>query len=207
MPFSDIDVCSNAMVLLGLEPISSFVDKSPQANVCAIRYPLLKERLLSTHIWKFTVTKTQLSRDTVTPNSKYKYQYHMPGDASVHGVIAAYASDVLGVGIMTQYVIQGNFLLTNETSVYVDYQRLVGETDWPPYFTDFAAHALAVDCALTLTKDRNIRDSLSIETYGTPSSNLMGGLHGLARSQDSKYSPPNNVIEGFPLIMARHGSA
>ena len=203
MLFSDIDVCSNALVLLGLEPISALPDGSPRSNVCAIRYPMLKSRALCSHVWKFTVTKSKLDRDVTTPISAWKYQFHLPGDRSLDGVICAYRSDSIGSAAYTDFVIQDGMLLTDEPTVYVDYQRNVSESLWPAHFTDFIAHALATDVCLSLTKSKTFREQLSLTTYGTPSQNLMGGLHGVSRSQDSKFAPANNIITGFSVRDAR----
>lgn len=203
MPFSEVDICSNALVLLGLEPISALPDGTPRSNTCKVRFPMLKERVLSGHQWKFTMDKALLSRDVTQPISKWKYQYYLPGDRLLDGVVCAYNDSTLGIDPFTSFIIQDGMLLTDEAEVYVDYQKAVAVTDWPSHFVDFAAHALAVDICLALTKSKSIKDQLYLETYGTPSQNMMGGLHGMSRSQDSKYAPANNKITGFSVRDSR----
>jgi len=204
--FSDIDVCRNACVILGLEPISNFNDGTPAGSVMGVRYPLFREVILTDHIWNFAVKKVRLTREADVPVSQWKYQYLLPSDGLADGVIAAYESDDEGAHSISDFVIQNGRLLTNYESIYVDYLADIDESYWPSYFVDYAAHALAADVCLTLTRDRGLKDELDEKIGGLPSDGGMGGLFARARRKDSYHAPANNKFRKFPLLMVRRGS-
>jgi hypothetical protein len=206
MPYSDIDICSNALVLLGMEPITSLTEGTPSADVCGVRYPLLRDSIFSEYPWNFALKKALLSREVDTPVSGYAYQYLLPSDGKADGVIAAFETDDEGAHPISNYIIQGGRLLTDYKTVYADYIAEVDETYWPSYFVNFVAHALAADIALTLTRDNGILDRMELKAYGLPSDGGMGGLLANARRKDAYHSPPNNKFSRFPLIEARRAS-
>jgi len=206
MPYSDVDICSNALVLIGMEPISSFADGTPAADVCAIRYPLLRDNVLTDYPWNFAIKKAHLSREVEAPLAGYDYQYLLPSDGTTDGVIAAFDTDDVKAHPRSNYVIQGGRLLSNDKEVYVDYLAEVNETYWPSYFVDFMAHALAADITLTLTRDNGILDRMEQKAYGLPGEGGMGGLFAKARRKDSYHSPPNNKFSNFPLLAVRRAS-
>lgn len=206
MPFSDIDICSNALVLIGMEPINSFLDGSPAADVCAVRYPLLRERILTEYPWNFTIGKKRLSKDATPPISGYTHQYLLPSDGLTDGVIAVFDTANVRAHQTRDFIIQGGKLLTEADTVYVDYIMDVDETYWPSYFVDFMSHALAADVCLSLTRDNGILDRIELKAYGLPSDGGMGGLFAKARKNDAYHSPPNNKFSNFPLLAARRAS-
>lgn len=204
--YSNIDVCKQACVLLGIEPISAFNDGTPAGEIMAVRYPLFREELLTDHVWNFTVFKSRLSRESTPPISGYKYQYLLPSDGLADGVIAAFESDNEGVHSISQFVIQSGRLLTDYSEIYVDYAKDIDESYWPSYVVNYAAYALAIDLCLSLTRDQGLFDRLETKVNGMPSDGGMGGLYAKARRKDSFHAPANNKFNRFPLIQARRRS-
>ena len=64
---TDLKVCSDALLLLGAAPISSFNQGTNSANVCDRIYPDLKKSTLQSFPWSFSFKKVQLARTINTP--------------------------------------------------------------------------------------------------------------------------------------------
>ena len=58
---SSIDIASNALLLIGDNPISSFDDPGAGAKVAANLYPETKKRMLSEHPWSFALKQQRLN--------------------------------------------------------------------------------------------------------------------------------------------------
>lgn len=208
MAFSDIDVCSNALAILGEGPISSFDDQtSPHSNTCSIRYPMLRDSILSGYPWKFTITQALLSKKVTTPEVRYKYIHSLPPDRVNNSVIALYRTDNTYETPFNEFIIQGDEVHSNESVIYIDYQKAnVPESEWPTYFVDFMAHALATDLAMSVTKKIGIKQEMERTTYGARGRGSNGGLEAKTQSLDAKSSPANNRLHDFPLVTARYSS-
>lgn len=206
MAFTDIEICSNALIMLGAGTITAFTDDKPTADVCAVRYPMLREKLLTSFPWPFTIEQKALSQDAAAPLSRYSYQYSLPATTIAPGIIAAYRSDADGEPPMKKYIINGTKLLTDENEVWIDHQVDRDEALWPTDFVDLMAHVLATDICLSVTSDPVLHDRLSNTTYGPPALGGNGGLVASVRAAHSKGSPANNQLSGYALINARFGS-
>ena len=77
---TDIKICSDALLMLGASPISSFTEGTDESNICDRLYPDIKIRALTMYDWSFSFKKTQLARLVTTPANEYKYEYQLPSD-------------------------------------------------------------------------------------------------------------------------------
>ena len=77
---TDVKVCNKALLLLGVEAITSFSDGTPAATACDTIYKEVKFSTLGMYRWSFTIAKRELSRDTATPQNEWTYQYILPND-------------------------------------------------------------------------------------------------------------------------------
>ena len=64
---TDLSICADALILLGAAPISSFTEGTDTAQACDRLYPDLKNTLLSTYVWSWTL-KVQLQRLSTLPS-------------------------------------------------------------------------------------------------------------------------------------------
>lgn len=83
-PLSDVEICSLALRLLGSKPFNTFQDQSPQAGLMNAMYPLIRDTLLKSFRWKFSIKRAVLAQSSVTvaqflqlrvdlPTGKYVY--------------------------------------------------------------------------------------------------------------------------------------
>jgi len=139
---SAISLSSNALLLLGHEPIASFEDGTSGATIAANLYENSYLSQLTNHRWRFATKKGRLARLTTSPESEYQYAFQMPSDCIY--LIKASVAD---------YQVYGDQLYTNNLEVDVDYTYRVKEDKLPPYFTKMLEFFLAAQFAVSLTGD------------------------------------------------------
>jgi hypothetical protein len=75
-----LSICSDALLMLGAKPISSFDEGSDEASVANRLYPDIKDQALLMYPWSFSFKKTSIGRLLTTPINEYRYEYQLPGD-------------------------------------------------------------------------------------------------------------------------------
>lgn len=200
MASNKFEICSRALNTLGLNSISSFSEDNQNSARCGDIWETFTRYLLSIYPWTFARAKVQLGRLVTQPINEYKYAYQLSGD--VLEVRAVYASGSVGSIPVQNYEIFGSRILTNESSVWIDYQRYVEATAWPYWFVHFCIKALAFELAQQIPIDPSKMDKLGLETWGPPQDNRRGGLFGASMAIDSKQQPPERIVD-FSLITGR----
>ena len=128
---TDVNVASNALVLIGSSPIASFDDNDAGAVVAKNIYEEIVEDSLTTHPWRFASKQTDaLSRLTAAPDSLWDAQYQIPTDTLTLRRVLVNSVDI-------SYEVYGDKILCNASSVDDVYAHVLFralEQDWPPYF-------------------------------------------------------------------------
>lgn len=184
---SSIDIASNALLLIGDNPISSFDDAGAGAQVAANLYPETKKRLLSEHPWSFALKQQRLNKLSQKPDvlTNYKNAFQLPTDLI----------RIWNIQSHSDYILIGNLLYSNENEILATYIYNVDEVNLPPHFTKSLEYTLAADFAIAVTEDNTM-------------SQIMRGNADLftakAMSIDSQGRPQNAIVDS-PLIDARFG--
>lgn len=198
-----LSICSDALIALGAAPISSFTEGTDAAQACDRLYPDLRDTILSTYQWSFSVKKTQLARLATAPTNEWKYAYQMPGDM-LSGVLAIFASSGTNeLPLRYGWEIYGDQVFTNLETVYIDYQATVNETKMPPYFVRLLRLAMAFELAIIITDQTAKADYYRALAYGSPSENGRGGEMRKAMNIDGR-GQSTQVIDDYELISVRH---
>jgi len=184
MAFSKVTIASNALVLLGDEPISSFTEEGAGSRVAANLYETAYLSMLSSHRWNFATKKASLSKLAATPQNEYQFQYQLPTDMVM--VITTYPASI--------YRILGDKLYSDAPSIEIDYIWKVTEDQFPAYFVKAFEYKLAAEFAVPITEDLNKVDIMT-RLYERESRQ--------ARYADSQ-SAPNVPIVDDPYIRVRH---
>ena len=199
---TSLSICSDALIMLGAQPISSFTEGSDAAQACDRLYPDLRDSLLSRYPWSWSYQKTQLARLATPPISEWGYAYQLPGDM-LSGVRALFnTADTFGMPLRYGWEIYGDQVYTNEETVYIDYQSSVNESKMPYYFVHLLRHALAGELGMVITDQISKADYFRSLAFGTPGENGRGGLFREAMNIDSRGQLPQ-VIEDYSLIDVR----
>jgi hypothetical protein len=198
------DICSNALIQLGAEPIASFDDGTAIAQICATVYPEFKLYTLSMYPWLFTMKKQQLARLLEAPLNEYRYAFQLPTDMLTLRTI--YDSGQVGAVAYTRYEIFGDGkVFSDSPELYADYQFEVDENKFPHYFVEFMSTAFAAKIAMAVTENEALAQLKHTQAFGSPSDNLSGGMYGVSKRIDSQQQSPQ-VTPNFDLLAARFGS-
>lgn len=199
---TDLSICSDALILLGAAPISSFTEGTDTAQACDRLYPDLKNTLLSTYVWSWTLKKVQLQRLSDNPINEWKYAYQMPGD-HLTGALAVFETDGTAQrSVRYGWEIYGDQLVTNMETVYIDYQTTLAETAMPNYFVRLLRTALAAELAIVITDQASKADYFRALAYGGAADNGRGGLMREAMNIDAR-GQSTQIVEDFSLIQVR----
>ena len=184
MPTS-IDICSNALILIGDSPISSFTDTGSGAQAAANLYAETYKQVLSEHPWSFALKEQQLSRLSASPDdvTGYKYAFQLPSDLVRLWAIMPHSD----------YVLVGTLLYSNRTELWARYIYKVDETTLPAHVVKTIEYRLASDFAMLVTEDT--------QKAGYYESKYLDML-GRAKSIDSQGRPQEKVIDS-PFIDVR----
>jgi hypothetical protein len=185
MATSKIDLVSNALVLIGDNPINSLTGNSRAQQVGSNLYDNIVQFELSQHRWGFARRKAQLGLTTEEPvDNEWRSIYQLPTDMIT----------LIKIKPNTRYNIYGDKLYTNISSaLYCDYVANVDEGEWPIYFAKMIEYALAKDFAVSIRDSAASRDRMQIEYQSAKA---------IAMNVDAQQypSPP---IAGHPFINVR----
>lgn len=196
-----VSICSDALILLGAKPISSFNDGTDESNTADRLYPDVRDSVLSMHPWSFAYKKVKLARLVTTPVSEWKYEYQLPGDR-LGNPRAVFETSNLYARPVKEWEIQGDKLITNYEEVYIDYPYQTPEFAMPQYFVQLLKYAMAWHLAQPVTEQEAKAQYWQGVAFGGPSENGRGGFFRQAANIDGQGQPPQ-VIEDYALVAAR----
>jgi hypothetical protein len=197
-----VSICSDALLLIGAKAISSFNDGTDESSVCDRLYPDIRDSTLSMYPWSFSMKKVQLAQLITTPTTVWRYEYQLPGD-KLSNPRAVYNSANSGSPVQKDWEIQGDKLLTNLTSVYIDYQFSVPEFAMPQYFVQLMKYMVAWHIAETVTEQQDKANKWQRVATGDISENGRGGYFRTAAQIDGQNNPVR-IIEDYSLIAVRN---
>ena len=138
---SAIKINSNALIMLGHTPLSSFSDVGSGAQVANNLYESSLRALLSAHRWRFATKKAQLARLTAAPMNDYNYQFQLPSDFIM----------LIKVQNTGNFEIYGDKVYSNNDTAFIDYIYRADESIFPPWFTKTLEFFLASQYAIPVT--------------------------------------------------------
>lgn len=196
-----VDLCGQAMALLGVEPIAGFDEGTPAADACARLYEPLARQLLAAHPWNFAQRTAQLAKRIDAPDG-WAAAFQPPADllhlrglwptASLQGRPAA------------RFDWHDGVLVADLDAAWCLYLARVDETLWPDSFKALLRYALAGELAMPLTERAELVERWERRAYGTPSEAGRGGQFRAAATADAQAQPAVRIRHD-PLTDARMG--
>lgn len=146
-----IDIASNALLLIGDNPINSFTEPGFGATAAANLYETTYKSMLGSNNWSFAYKEQELSKLTGEPDQRtgFRYIYQLPTDMIRLWEPFNHAD----------FDIVGDKLYSNLSSVFLRYIHRVDETSLPEYFIEALEFRLASKFAKLVTDN----DQLSTE--------------------------------------------
>lgn len=197
-----LSICSDALIMLGAAPLSSFADGTDEAQIADRLYDDLLNTLLMQYPYSWSIKKVQLSRLVDDPINEWKYKYQLPGDI-LGNPKAVFESSAIGAPPLNNFEIYSAGLYTNYEQVWIDYQFSPQPSAFPPYFVRLLRTALAAEFAEPITDQITKADYFFKMAYGSPSENMRGGLTRVAMNIDG-VDRPQQSINDFPLTDIRY---
>jgi hypothetical protein len=131
---SDAKIASDALILIGLEPIASLSQDVQSARVVRPLYEQLRDELLEEHPWKFARARAALAMLDAKPTFGYARAFQLPTDCL----------KVISTEPRAGHEIEGGRLLTDLPAVSIKYVRKVTDpAAMPPLFRAALAAKIA----------------------------------------------------------------
>ena len=195
-----LSICSDAMIMLGAAPLSSFSEGTDAAQAADRLYDDIRDTMIAQYPWAWSTKKVSLARLAAAPTNEWKYAYAIAGD--ILGVPRAlFGSSFVGARPLNGWEVYGTSIFTNYESVWIDYQYQVEESKMPPYFVRALKAALASAFSIPVADSSSKGDYFHALAFGPPSDNMRGGLMRVAMNIDGGLPP--QAIEDFTLIAVR----
>lgn len=149
---SKIDICNQALVLVGANVISALTENNTEARVSNQLYESTLKNLLTKARWRFASKQQQMSKSATDPLDKWDSAYQIPNDALLVHTITV--SD--NVIPFDRY---GEFLYTNSganDTVILHYTYQPHEDQFPEYFVQILVFELASLFAGAIARNDNL---------------------------------------------------
>ena len=187
---SVVDICNEAMDLLGAATITALTENSKEARLCNRRFETVRDAVLRSHPWNTAIRRASLAQDSDAPAFGFTYQYTLPTDpyclrvlsfwnSNVDSEVAAYDSQVM-------FKIEGRKVLSNEGTCKITYLARVTDTEqYDSLLSSTIAHKLAAETAHAITGSTSVSQAMQ-QLYQSRLSE--------ARSIDAMEGMPDKII-------------
>ncbi len=147
---SAISICSNALQLLGDDPIASFTENTKRARLCANLWPQTRDWLFRQHTWTCLRRTVVLPAEATAYSTDWDYSYVLPGDW-VRTV------QVGERGERTDFEQQGRRILTDRATLPLVYIAAIEDpAQWDDALVDVASAEMAARLAYPVTQSASL---------------------------------------------------
>lgn len=154
---TDVSIASNALLMLGKGPISSFSEAGDGATITSNLYAQLRDQLLRGYTWNCAKKRVTLTPDLAAPDFDYTYQYSLPSDWC-RNIQVGLKDDSIDFEVM------GTKILANDNPLYLVYgfQNTV-EATWDDMLVMAMTLEMKAAIAYAITKSASVRDQALLE--------------------------------------------
>jgi hypothetical protein len=187
---SVVDICNEAMDLLGAATITSLSENTKEARLCNRRFETVRDAVLRGHPWNIAITRRALAKDTDTPAFGFEAQYTLPTDPFCLRVLSLHTSnvddDTAAYDSQAMFKVEGRKVLTNEDSCRIVYIGRITDTEqYDSLLSSTVATKLAAETAYAITGST----SVSQQMFALYDDRLRE-----ARSMDAVEGVPDKII-------------
>jgi len=187
------DIKNLALFLLGVPDEIDFNDATSELVQKVNRiYGTTLLACLSGYSWRFIRRRIEITSSQVVADDtdKYKYNYTTPVNMLT---IRNIFTDPNYQNPIRQYESYPKYINTDAAKVFLWYQAIVDEVEFPKYFVDYFKYKLAVDLCFNLTGDGQLEEKLIKEEQFMLS---------IARNIDAKQDP-TRIVKASPFTQIR----
>ena len=191
---SAVQICSNALLMLGAGPINSFTEADTtgsgldRARLASNLYPSVQAAVLRSHPWNCATSRVILSPLSIVPAYGYSFQYQLPTNWLRTLAVGQYETDRLS------YRTEGQSILFNDNPLYLTYLFLnLVETTYDAALIYALELKMASVMAYGLTKSTSLKTQMENEFQLALKS---------ARTSDGQ-DDPHETLGDFPMLQSR----
>ncbi len=143
MAVTSLQICQQALVVIGAQPLTSFDDGTTESIACSNLYENTIRDELSQYRWRFATNQVQLSRLVDVPSAKWESAYQLPPECLA--VATVFVNDI---PIDFDRYEDNIFCNAAEADVVIlEGTFYVNEQYWPPYFVQMIVYRMASQLA------------------------------------------------------------
>lgn len=188
---SVVEIGSNALRLLGAEPITDLSDESERARLVAALWPQARDATLRAHGWKFARKRAQLAKLEDGPLWEYANAFALPTDPWCLRVLKTDLDD-----LDIAWVVEERTVVTDASAVKILYTaRIEDPGSYDATFESAVTARLAADLAYPVAASVALAEKM----FGLYSLKLVE-----ARFLDSTEASPTGV-RSDDIVNARRG--
>ena len=151
-----IDICNQAISLVGGGHITSVNDGTNEARQCKVHYGPALRKILSERWWTFATVRTELAQSADVPTTKYAFAYPIPFDC----LKIQFATGEDGLQF-EDWVLEDGKILCNKERCFVTYTKCEQDAaKYPGPFESAFVHLLASRIAVGIAQSRGLRDEM-----------------------------------------------
>lgn len=188
---TEVSICSNALLMLGGQPINNLTENSDRARLASNLYPAVRNYVLRRHPWNCAVKRVALAPDTEVPAFDWVFQYTLPSDFMRVLSVGEAGSEV-------DYKIESGKLLCDVNPALL---RYVWRNENPGTWDDMLVWGMTISMKAVMSYP--ITQSASLEQVVE---DALRDVLRQARAVDGQDEPPQTLGD-TPLLMARLGGA
>jgi hypothetical protein len=190
---SAVQICSNALAMLGKSPIASFTEGTDRAQYCANLWPMVRDDMLRKHFWNCAMRRVLLSPLNTPPAFGYSAAFQLPAD-----FLRLYE-----VGNASQYgnrtpdfALENRTILANATALPLRYVwRNENPDDWDAGLVAAATAGMAAVLAYPITQSAALGEAMA----GKAEKALRE-----SKAIDGAENPSETFGNDFPLLAGRY---
>jgi hypothetical protein len=144
-----VTLCSQALVMVGADPITSIEDSTREAVICSALYEPMATAALCTYPWRFAMIQRQLALVTAEPLARYDNAYQIPADCLMVRAVTCLDQPLV-------YEIYNDLIYLDsgdEDEIILDYLYRADEANWSPLFRLAFSQDLAAAFSVSLAED------------------------------------------------------
>lgn len=179
MATSWVDIANDAFDRLRSDTISALDDGSTNADLASRYLYKLRDLLIQTYDFVFARSRTTLNQLSTAPAFEWSYAYQLPNDCL----------DVIQTYPRSDYIVEGDQLLTNESSCSVIYKKQITDPNKIPVTVRMAiSSALASALAIPLAKSQAEQQKLEGEAmFWAQRAKADSAIHGKGTASDKAW--------------------
>ena len=162
---SVVDICNEAMDLLGADTITALTENSKEARLCNRRFETARDAVLRSHPWNPAIARATLAKDSTSPSFGFSNQFPLPTDPFCLRVLSLFTSnvdsEVSPYDSQAMFKIEGRSILTDEDTCRIVYiGRIIDTEQYDALLSNAIAHRLAADTAYSITGSTTVAQQM-----------------------------------------------